>query len=103
MLTRATFMELLDIANVSLSHIAGGLAVSIDMATGDRLVLYTDGLVEVFNQSHEMLAVKGLEKLVRESAMQPLPRMKQTILDGVAAWRRGLIADDISLMIIELQ
>jgi PAS domain S-box-containing protein len=78
-------------------------ADEIDLATGDRLVLYTDGLVEVFNQNHEMLAVEGLAKLVLESATQPLPEMKQTILDGVTAWRRGPIADDISLMIIELR
>jgi PAS domain S-box-containing protein len=78
-------------------------ANEIDFATGDRLVLYTDGLVEVFNQSHEMLGVKGLVKLVRESATQPLHRMKQVILDGVATWTRGPIADDMSLMIIELR
>ena len=78
-------------------------ADEIDLATGDRLVLYTDGLVEVFNQSHEMLAVEGLAKLVRESATQSLPRMKQTILDGVTTWRSGSLADDTSLMIIELR
>jgi PAS domain S-box-containing protein len=78
-------------------------ADEIDLATGDRLVLYTDGLVEVFNRSHEMLAVEGLAKLVRESATQSLPRMKQTILDGVTTWRSGSLADDISLMIIELR
>jgi phosphoserine phosphatase RsbU/P len=78
-------------------------AVEIDLAIGDRLVLYTDGLVEVFNQSHEMLTVKGLANLVRESATQPLHRMKQAILDGVTTWRRGPITDDISLMIIELR
>lgn len=77
-------------------------AHEIDLATGDRLVLYTDGLVEVFNQSHEMLAVQGLAKLVRESATQSLPRMKQTILDGVNMWRRGPLTDDVSLMIIEV-
>ena len=75
----------------------------VDLATGDRIVLYTDGLVEVFNQNHEMLAVKGLAKLVWESATQPLHRMKQEILDGVTTWRRGAIADDMSLMIIELR
>jgi sigma-B regulation protein RsbU (phosphoserine phosphatase) len=78
-------------------------AVEIDLVIGDRLVLYTDGLVEVFNQSHEMLTVKGLAKLLRESATQPLHRMKQAILDGVTTWRRGPITDDISLMIIELR
>jgi phosphoserine phosphatase RsbU/P len=78
-------------------------ADKIDLATGDRLVLYTDGLVEVFNQSHEMLAVEGLTKLVLESATQPLPQMKETILEGVTAWRSGAMADDISLMLIELR
>jgi PAS domain S-box-containing protein len=78
-------------------------ADEIDLATGDRLVLYTDGLIEVFNQSREMLAVSGLAKLVRESATQSLPEMKQTILDGVTTWSGGPLADDISLMIIELQ
>jgi sigma-B regulation protein RsbU (phosphoserine phosphatase) len=78
-------------------------ADEIELATGDRLILYTDGLVEVFNQSHEMLAVQGLAKLVRESAAQPLHLMKQAILDGVSTWRHGPIADDISLMFIELR
>lgn len=75
----------------------------VELATGDRLVLYTDGLVEVFNQNHEMLAVKGLAKLVRQSATQPLPQMKETILDGVTTWSQGPLTDDISLMIIELR
>src|SRR5580692_8759018 len=75
----------------------------VDLATGDRIVLYTDGLVEVFNQSREMLAVEGLAKLVRESARQRLAQMKQTILKGVTTWSCGPIADDISLMVIELR
>lgn len=100
-------LRLLDSQNGILGCLAdtapSALADEINLATGDRLVLYTDGLVEVFNQSHEMLAVNGLAKLVLESATQPLPQMKQTILDGVTNWRRGPIADDISLMIIELR
>ena len=83
--------------------VASGTNICAHCATGDRLVLYTDGLVEVFNQSHQMLAVEGLAKLVRESATQSLPQMKQTILDGVTNWSNGTRADDISLMIIELR
>ena len=78
-------------------------AEEIDLATGDRLVLYTDGLIEVLNQSREMLAVEGLAKLVRESATQSLRRMKQTIIDGVTTWRRGPVTDDMSMMIIEVR
>lgn len=75
----------------------------IDLTSGDRLVLYTDGLTEVFNTRDEMFGVEGLEELVRRSGKKPLPEMKQSILDGVAAWRSGPIADDLSLVIVELR
>ena len=77
-------------------------ADEIDLTSGDRLVLYTDGLTEVFNVDDEMLGVEGLGELVRQSAKQPLPEMRQTILDGVATWRDGPLADDLSLVIVEL-
>jgi sigma-B regulation protein RsbU (phosphoserine phosphatase) len=74
-----------------------------DMVPGDRLVLYTDGLTEVFDTRGEMLGVNGLEELVRRSAKKPLPEMRQMILDSVAAWRNGPLADDLSLVIVELR
>jgi PAS domain S-box-containing protein len=78
-------------------------ADEIELAPGDRLVLYTDGLVEVFNTFEEMLGIQGLQKLIRQSAMRPLPEMKQAILDGVAAWSHGPLADDVSLVIVEVR
>jgi PAS domain S-box-containing protein len=78
-------------------------ADEIDLTSGDRLVLYTDGLIEAFNQNEEMLGVEGLEDLVRQSAKRALPEMRQAILDGVTAWRHGPLADDLSLVIVELR
>ncbi len=75
----------------------------IELAPGDRLVLYTDGLVEVFNRSEDMLGVEGLEELVLQSATRALPEMKQAILEGAAAWRHGALADDVSLVIVEIR
>jgi PAS domain S-box-containing protein len=75
----------------------------IDLTPGDRLVLYTDGFSEVFNDRDEMLGVEGLEELVRKSAHKALPQMKQAILDGVAAWRHGPLTDDMSLVLVELR
>jgi serine phosphatase RsbU (regulator of sigma subunit) len=66
------------------------------------LVFYTDGLVEVFNSLDDMLGVEGLAALVTQSAELTLGEMKQAILDGVAAWRHGPLADDASLVIAEV-
>lgn len=77
------------------------LGVEVELAPGDRLVLYTDGLVEVFNRSEEMLGIEGLEELVRQSSTLPLPEMKQAILNGATAWSHGPLTDDVSLVIVE--
>jgi PAS domain S-box-containing protein len=75
----------------------------IELAPGDRLVFYTDGLVEVFNSLDDMLGVEGLADLVQHSAKQELPELRQAILDGVAAWRHDTLADDVSLVIVEVR
>ncbi len=75
----------------------------IDLTSGDRLVLYTDGFIGVFNQRDEMLGVEGLEELIRESAKRTLPEMKQAILQGVTAWRYGPLTDDMSLVLVEIR
>jgi PAS domain S-box-containing protein len=75
----------------------------IELAPGDRLVLYTDGLIEVFNGREEMLGVEGFSQLVLDSAKLKLPEMRQAILDGVAAWSHGPLVDDVSLVIVEVR
>jgi sigma-B regulation protein RsbU (phosphoserine phosphatase) len=75
----------------------------IELTSGDRLILYTDGLVEVFNHEEEMLGIEGFSQLVLDSAKLPLPEMRQAILDGVAAWRHGPLVDDVSLVIVEVR
>jgi PAS domain S-box-containing protein len=75
----------------------------IDLDPGDRLILYTDGFIEVFNDHDEMLGVEGLAELVRRSAKRTLQEMKQAILDGVTAWRHGPHTDDMSLVIVEFR
>lgn len=75
----------------------------VELSPGDRIVLYTDGLTEVFNHRGEMLGYEGFEEMVRKAAQGPLAEMKQSILDQNQAWRHGPPVDDVSLVLVELQ
>jgi sigma-B regulation protein RsbU (phosphoserine phosphatase) len=79
-----------------------GLTVDVELQSKDRIVLYTDGLTEVFNSGGEMLGIEGLQEFVRETSVLPLVEMKNGILDRVAAWREGPPTDDISLVLVEI-
>jgi PAS domain S-box-containing protein len=76
--------------------------VETELQTGDRVVIYTDGLTESFNSQREMLGVDGLQEIVAEAATLPLAEMKSQILNRVAAWRHGHAQDDISLVLLEI-
>src|SRR5580704_562790 len=95
----------------SRSMILGALPDAVDATANlhvqlqpdDRIVLYTDGITEVFNSRGEMLGVEGLRKIVRQTSSLPPHEMKQGILDGVAAWREGPPTDDVSLMLVHIR
>ena len=79
-----------------------GAALKIPVASGDRVVLYTDGFTESFNKGDDMLGVEGLAEIVRETSKLPLNAMTQEIVNRVAAYRHGPAADDMSLVAVEI-
>ena len=94
----------------SRSMILGALPEAVDFTTSlevqlqpdDRVVLYTDGITEVFNSRGEMLGIEGVREIVGRASSLPPKQMKQGILDGVAAWREGPPTDDVSLMLVHV-
>jgi phosphoserine phosphatase RsbU/P len=82
--------------------VADEATLDVDLQAGDRIVLYTDGITDVFDSRGEMLGVEGVQKFVRETALLPFREMKQGILDRVAAWREGPPSDDMSLVLVEV-
>jgi serine phosphatase RsbU (regulator of sigma subunit) len=71
--------------------------------TGDRIVLYTEGITEVFNSKGEMHGIEGIREVVRQTATPPSDEMKQGIPDGVAVWRSGPPHDDVSLALVQVR
>ncbi len=94
--SRGTVLGMLDEA------IPADAADEFDLASGERLVLYTDGLTEVWNQQEEMLGMDGFTRIVQRHAALPLDQMKLGILRDVEAFRYGPVTDDISLVLLEI-
>jgi sigma-B regulation protein RsbU (phosphoserine phosphatase) len=76
--------------------------LDVDLDPGDRIVLYTDGITDVFDARGDMLGVPGVQKFVRETSSLRLSQMKQGILDRVADWREGPPVDDVTLVLVEV-
>jgi serine phosphatase RsbU (regulator of sigma subunit) len=77
-------------------------SLEVELQPDDRVILYTDGITEVFNSRGEMLGIEGVREIVRRTSSMPPQEMKQGILDGVAAWREGAPTDDVSLMLVHV-
>ncbi len=77
--------------------------LEVQLQPDDRIVLYTDGISEVFNSRGEMLGIEGVREIVCQTSSLPAHEMKQGILDGVAAWREGPPTDDVSLMLVHVR
>jgi PAS domain S-box-containing protein len=82
--------------------VVGEATIEIPLNTGDRVMLYTDGLTDNFNSQREMLGVDGLAEIVYETSTLPLPEMKERILDRITQYREGPATDDVSLVLLEV-
>ncbi|HUK53970.1 MAG TPA: SpoIIE family protein phosphatase [Candidatus Binatia bacterium] len=74
-----------------------------DLSAGDRLMLYSDGLTEVWNREEEMLGIEGLGEIARRAAVLPLPAMREAIIQGVTSYSADPVHDDVSLVLVEVQ
>lgn len=98
---------LLESRNMILGALPGAVEtegmVEVQLQPDDRIVIYTDGITEVFDSRGEMLGIPGVQEIVRQTTSLPADEMKQAILDGVADWRSGPPTDDVSLMVVHVR
>jgi serine phosphatase RsbU (regulator of sigma subunit) len=77
---------------------------NLELAPGDRLLLYTDGLTDVINEEGNFLGLERLEDLVREQARLPAEEYCQQVFDILHSFRGdGEQFDDMTLLVLEVE
>ncbi len=74
----------------------------ISLRSGDRLILYTDGVVEAENQTGELLGDKRLLQLAEDFRGQAVPKMVESLFGAVDEYAHGTDqSDDITIFVME--
>lgn len=74
---------------------------SVQMLTGDVLILYTDGITEAENADLEMFGIERLEKIILASSRLPAKELIQEIFNATRSFTGDHPqSDDITLMVI---
>jgi serine phosphatase RsbU (regulator of sigma subunit) len=93
--------------SLGLSNSSTYSAVQVSLEGSDKIILYTDGIVEATNSSEEEFGMGRLKEVVEEHHALPADRFADTLLDDVARWSEKISrsgqSDDITLLAIDFQ
>jgi sigma-B regulation protein RsbU (phosphoserine phosphatase) len=74
--------------------------VEHSLLPGDRLVLYTDGVLEAANANHEEFGQTRLQQLLLDNSNLPAQQLADRIIHAVQQWSRTQ-DDDLTLLICD--
>jgi sigma-B regulation protein RsbU (phosphoserine phosphatase) len=75
----------------------------ISLESGDRVVLFTDGVTEALNCENEEFGEERLLRLLTESHGLRVSQIQERILGAVSAFTGGNFQDDATLMILAVE
>ncbi len=75
----------------------------VALRSGDRLLLFTDGLTEARNASGEEFGETRLRELVDRERWRDAHNLQKTIMDRVTWFCSGQFSDDAALMVVEVK
>jgi sigma-B regulation protein RsbU (phosphoserine phosphatase) len=70
-----------------------------DLAPGDRLLLFTDGVTEARNAIGEEFGEQRLLQILSENRERSAAALQKTILEALADFNEGELADDATLIV----
>lgn len=81
---------------------AGFRSERLRLSSGDRLLLYTDGVTEAANDSGEEFGAERLARILDSGGAAPLSQQWHAIMDDVREHANGNFADDATLLLISV-
>ncbi len=75
----------------------------VALNSGDRLLLFTDGVTEVRNSSGEEFGEARLRELLARDHHRPAADLQKAIMDQVSDFCAGQFEDDAALMVVEVK
>ncbi len=71
---------------------------------GDLLLLYTDGVTEVFNEADDMFGEDRVHEVIRQHRELPAKQIQEKIIDEVVRFTPdGTLQDDITVVVIKFE
>jgi len=75
---------------------------TVQVRPGERLVIYSDGLVEEKNEAGDLFGIDRLRSAVQEAASRPIKEMVESLVQQVIAWRgTDHLSDDLTILAVE--
>ena len=72
-----------------------------DLAAGDRLVFYTDGITEASRADGEFFGDRQFRDAVTIGLSQPADRFLVTLIDRARQWTGADFADDVTVVVVD--
>ena len=76
---------------------------TVELHSGDRLVLFTDGVTEAVSPRDEEYGDERLLALLRESQSMGAVELQKTILNAVMDFSGGTLRDDATLIVVAIE
>jgi sigma-B regulation protein RsbU (phosphoserine phosphatase) len=76
----------------------------VDLKAGDRLVLYTDGLIDILSTQQTSYGLARLKTLLRESANMSAEQLCDVVFDVLNAFRGDALQyDDMTMLVAAIE
>lgn len=76
---------------------------TVELQAGDFVIVYTDGITEMFNEEDQVFSFTGLENAIRSASFPTATKMGKAILEKLEKFRgQAEIHDDVTLIVLRV-